>query len=354
MDGVTPQMTLGMVCFAVCVVRGYLQLSRCTGAVLPDRSFRLSMVVQTMTALAALALLRLDSLAVLLIVIVAQIVEREAISVIVWWLVIANLAVCATFLSMYSTIGAFIRLGMQVGFQLFAISVSMAFRSERQVREEVAALNAELMATRRLLEHSTRSQERLRISRELHDVVGHRLTALKLNLESAVRRSQGEVSSGDNLTERLSLCRDLSGALLSEIRGAVHQLRSADGVDLHRAFEPLAEQLLDTEIHVDIAADLSVTRIEVAETIIRCSQEAITNALKHGSARNVWVRVFRDADSVVLSVRDDGRGGTDSQTGYGLQGMMERARELGGALHVMTSVRAGWELRLELPQEATS
>ena len=346
---VTPAHWAGVGFFGVCVLSGAFHLHRIGW----DDSivrFRMSIAIQMVAALAAIAILRIDTLAILLIVIIAALAERERSLGIMLWMLAADSVLLALFLQTFSPIGAIVRVGLQVGFQFFTVSISIALAGEREAKKQLAGLNAELIATRRLLSDSTRAQERLRISRELHDVAGHRLTALKLNLESALRKHRK--ATAPDLPERLELCRDLTGELLGEIRSVVHQLRQTEDVDLQRALEPLTKQLPDIAVTLEIAPDLSVNRIEVAEAIVRCAQEAITNALKHGGAKRVSIAVTQTADTLTLTVRDDGRGGPSDQPGHGIRGMTERAASLGGTLSIDTAASAGWQLQLVLPSEA--
>ena len=339
--------------FALCVVVGYAHLHGIRWRESIVR-FRVSIGVQVVTALAALFFLEVDTLAILLIVVMAAMAERERSDGIVLWMLAADTALFAIYVYQFSLVAGIIRTGLQVGFQFFTVSISIALAGEREAMKQLAGLNAELVATRRLLRDSTRAQERLRISRELHDVAGHRLTALKLNLESSLRKQRKTEGQVVDLPERLELCRDLTGELLDDIRSVVHQLRKTEDVDLRRALEPLTKQLPDVAVTLEISPDLSISRIEVAQAIVRCAQEAITNALKHGRAQRVAIRVARDAQSLTLTIRDDGRGGPSGPPGHGIRGMMERAASLGGTLSIDTAAPAGWELQLVLPAEVAS
>ncbi len=306
-----------------------------------------SIGVQTLAALGAVYLLDEQVFAVFLIIIVGTASESGDRHASLLWLALANALLLAIFLATAPLLQALISFPLYLGFQLFAFAMNTALTSERRVREQLASVNAELLATRRLLQESARNEERLRISRELHDVAGHRLTALKLNLRAELDRESP-------LPERLSLAYDLSDELLSDIRAVVHQLRAADEIDVPSALALLRNQHPGVEIHLDVTDRLRIDGIEVAEAIVRTTQEAITNALKHGKARQVWIALDQDEGALRLTVRDDGEGGEPSSWGAGLKGMSERAELLGGALVVDRASGRGWTLRLSLPSEATA
>ena len=157
--------------------------------------------------------------------------------------------------------------------------------SAERSREDVAAVNAHLLATRSLLAESARDQERLRLSRELHDVAGHKLTALKLNLTALARDPA--------LAERreVALSAQLADELLGDIRGVVRQLRLHEGMALEAAIRQLAAPLPRPRVHVAVAPDARVESVAQAEAVVRAVQEALTNAARHADAENVWVEL---------------------------------------------------------------
>ena len=305
-----------------------------------------SVALQSVFALVAVYCLRELTFAVFLIIIAGCVAEEGERSTYAW-LMSVNIPFAAIAGGHHGLVQAAISVPLFLGFQLFSVAMFRAVASERRTREEFAGVNAELLATRRLLQDSARSQERLRISRELHDVAGHRLTALKLNL-----RGLRAVDEPD--PERADLCYSLADELLQDIRSVVHQLRDGDEVDVPGALALLRDQHPDLEVELDVDPDLRVEEIEVAEAIVRSTQEAITNALKHGRARRVEISLTRGEQGLALVVRDDGRGGALAGTGHGLEGMAERARLLGGVLQVDPSTHRGWTLRLTLPAGAAT
>jgi signal transduction histidine kinase len=235
---------------------------------------------------------------------------------------------------------------MYGGFQAFALlTARLAHTAERQ-RDELAEVNAHLLATRSLLEAGARDGERLRLSRELHDVAGHSLTALKLNLELALRLPDAEREA------KITSARDLADGLLDDIRAVVGQLRRHDGVDLAPALRALTERLPGPQVELDLEPELRVAEVGQAEALLRCVQEGLTNALRHSGAKHVRVSVRRSGDAVQAEVSDDGRGPADAVAGHGLTGMRERIEEAGGRLEIDSPPGGGFRIRARMPQVA--
>ena len=202
------------------------------------------------------------------------------------------------------------------------------------------------------------AEERGRIARELHDVIGHSVSVMTVQA-SAVRR----LMRPDQVRERVALeAVEATGReALAEMRRMVSVLRSADGSpDL--APPPTLAQV-DRLVEDFRRAGLEVTLESEGEqvalppgldlTAYRLIQEALTNTLRHAGASRALVRVCYRPDSLHLSVRDDGSGpGTTSVPGNGLLGMRERVGVYGGELAVGAAEGGGYELRAELPLAA--
>ncbi len=261
------------------------------------------------------------------------------------WLVGAQLAVVPVFMFglKFPLFEAFMQSMLYAGISGFVFITSLVALQQSEAREEQRRLNAELRSTRALLAESARVNERTRISRELHDLLGHHLTALSLNLEVAGHLSQGRVK------EHVQQAHTLARLLLTDVREAVSQLRDSGAIDLGAALRPLAENVPKLAIHMDVQQPLTLDDPERAHVLLRCAQEAITNAVRHADARNLWLNAENDGECIILQVRDDG-GGTDQlANGNGLQGMRERLRQLGGQLEIETSAGQGFRLTMTLP-----
>ena len=201
------------------------------------------------------------------------------------------------------------------------------------------------------------AEERNRIARELHDVVGHSVSVMTVQA-SAVRR----LMRPDQEKERAALetVEAAGREALTEMRRMVGVLRSADAPpDL--APPPTLDQLdrlVDNFRRAGLEVSLE-TRGESAPlppgldlTAYRLVQEALTNTLRHAHATRAVVRIGYGGDCLVISVRDDGEGPNGSPPGTGLLGMRERVAVYGGTLATGAAEGGGFELRAELPLAA--
>lgn len=226
-------------------------------------------------------------------------------------------------------------------FQAFAAVVVKSEQREAMARTDLAAANVELRATSALLSESTQAAERLRIARELHDVIGHQLTALSLELEVASHHVDG-----DGLVHVMR-ARDAAKMLLGDVRDAVGELR-APGTGLTGALRALVEDLPTLEVSMRIFEEADVDD-ERALAVVRCVQEIVTNTLRHAHADRLWVIVRTTPKEMTVEARDDGRGATSVRPGNGLIGMRERVEGLGGQLNVDSVPGQGFRVTARIP-----
>lgn len=235
---------------------------------------------------------------------------------------------------------------LYVGVTGFVFVTSLVARQQAQARDEQRRLNAELRATRALLAESARVNERTRISRELHDLLGHHLTALSLNLEVAGHLVQGQAQ------EHVGQAHTLAKLLLSDVREAVSQLRDSDAIDMAATLSPLAENVPGLRIDMRMPQPFLLDDPERAHVLLRCTQEIITNTVRHAQARLLTLEYSRDGARIRLLARDDGRGAERTAAGNGLRGMRERLSAYGGSVQVETAPGAGFALEVCLPVAA--
>ncbi len=213
-----------------------------------------------------------------------------------------------------------------------------ARRTQRQLRQ----LSVSVM--------EAREEERRRIARELHDELGQRLTALKMELSSL---SDGGTDRGTRLPAMLGML-DETVAALRRIAADLRPLM-LDDLGLNAAIEWLgneASRRLGIRVQVDLDEVPDVDE-RVAIALYRMVQEALTNVARHARARQASVQLRRRNDGLHLSVRDDGVGfperALQREGRWGLLGMRERAELLGGRLEIDNPPGGGARVRVHLP-----
>ncbi len=211
-----------------------------------------------------------------------------------------------------------------ISVSIFSYIISLIAFRQQNAKEELRMLNTELKATQVLLADSSRINERLRISRELHDLIGHHLTALTLNLEAASHMTEGKPQS------YVKKAHSIARLLLADVREVVGKFRQSGTLDLGLAVKELLEGLPGLKVTKEIPDEFLVEDPKLAQTILRCAQELITNTMKHAQASHIKVKLERTDSHLILMVQDNGIGLGNSAMGNGMTGMAERVKLLNG------------------------
>lgn len=236
---------------------------------------------------------------------------------------------------------------LYAGFQAFAAVTAYYAMSAERSRDQLALVNADLLATRALLADAARDAERLRVARELHDVAGHKLTAMTLNLRALA------TDPAFATRDEVRIAQQLSGELLGDIRNVVQALRDTRGLDLATALRALAAPLPKPALALRIDDDVRIDDPALAEVLLRVVQEALTNAARHAGADRLAVTLSRDGmgarDGVRLLLEDDGQVRGALRPGNGLRGMCERVEACGGTLAFAITPRGALRIDARLP-----
>jgi len=255
------------------------------------------------------------------------------------------------------------RLWRTLGFSILAsfiiglLSALQAGRLERRLRTQQekdarTAVELQHLSTRLV---NAQEEERRSIARELHDEIGQILTAVKMELSHAQRQA----AAGNPVA--LDDARSITDQALVAVRDMSHLLHppQLDELGLPAAIDSYVQALgrrLDTEFHFVPQPIGSRLPAEVELAVYRTVQEGLTNVVRHARARSCHVTLRRLPSSVVVGISDDGVGfATEKRTamrresGLGLVGIRERARELGGSVHVQSTPGQGTVLTAEFP-----
>ena len=197
-----------------------------------------------------------------------------------------------------------------------------------------------------------RAQEREALARDLHDAIGHHVSAIAIRAQAAALRAADPAV----VSESLRVIENEASAVLDEMRILVRALR------MPADYEPPADiaaiqGLADdgppqVTVHIDTVEAPSEV---VAGTLHRIAQEAVTNARRHASGVTaIAIAVRTDGADALLEVIDDGRGSVaGGPPGFGLRGMRERAALLGGSIDAGPHPAGGWMLRARIPWKAS-
>ena len=216
-------------------------------------------------------------------------------------------------------------------FHLFALLSSLTAKEAAEANERTQRLNRELVATQHLLGEASRESERTRIARDLHDLLGHHLTALTINLQVASHTANGSAK------EKIDQCYGLSKLLLSDVREAVSELRAMPVVDAKHLLELVLTDLPRVKVDLEVQQGLQIHDVNTGQIILRTVQEALTNTLKHTDADRVKIRLHSEQRQLKLTYTDSGTIAGQLEFGNGLIGMKERIAKVGGQLTITSS-----------------
>ena len=220
-------------------------------------------------------------------------------------------------------------------------------------RERAAEFRAEAARRRQTAEQ----RERVRIARELHDVIGHALS--QINVQASVGLHLMD-RDPEQARAALGSIKDTSKTALEEVRSVLGVIRSegdaplapqAELAELPRLVEGVRSPGFDAEL-IDRLDEQPGRAVQFAA--YRIAQEALTNVVRHARATHAVVAVERLGDELLLTVDDDGRGTQGAAEGSGILGMRERAALLGGSVEVAPSPRGGTRVTARLPWGATA
>ena len=239
------------------------------------------------------------------------------------------------------------------GFMLvFVLLLVGALLAEKQSRQQLGQANHRLRQYALLIENQATLQERNRIAREIHDSLGHSLTAQSIQLENVAMLLPDDIQQA---AQHLQKARLLGKEALQNVRQSVATLRThaLKGKSLGEALTKLGQEFEHTN-QIQLKAHINLTSapsVEISTVIYRVVQEAFTNVSKHSQATQVRLELRQHAKGVSLLVEDNGQGFEPmaNTTGFGLQGMRERIEALGGTFWLTSQPDQGCQIQVDIP-----
>jgi signal transduction histidine kinase len=239
--------------------------------------------------------------------------------------------------------------------RLFAMQAAIAiknarlYEAERQARSQLSELNQYLQ--------TAREEERTHIAREIHDEFGQLLTALKMDTAWLAKHLPEKEISAKNKTNDMLVLIDRT---INLVRQIATELRPGilDELGLTSAIEWQIQVFVDRH---GISCDYELDDIDVdlddvaATTIFRVFQETLTNIVRHAEATRVVVELIDQENSVILHVKDDGKGTNlqdlDGKHSLGILGMRERVSSVGGKMAIDSKKGQGMEITVNIPKK---
>jgi len=272
-----------------------------------------------------------------------------AFGVITYVFLAINMGALAGLVTLLPYIGGYVFFG---AFGKNAQDAEDARNNAQRLLSELQVTHAQLREKSEQVEQLAVADERNRLSREIHDSLGHRLTVAVVQLEGAQRLVP---TDPERASRMIGTVREQMKEALADLRRTLQALRgpSEDELPLGPALSKLTRQFQDATglpVQLHVAPDLPHLTDSQRHTLFRGAQEALTNAQRHAQARHVWVELAPCADGVRLSVDDDGRGlPVKLGDGLGLRGLRERADAVGGALTLGPSLHGGAQIAVTVP-----
>ncbi|MGD0794814.1 MAG: sensor histidine kinase [Dehalococcoidales bacterium] len=243
-----------------------------------------------------------------------------------------------------------------VSFLVVGFSISFLMSRLRAQQQSLEAANSQLTQYASTLEQLATSRERNRLALELHDTLAHTLSGLAVQMETIKAYWDVDKPTARSILEKSLAATHLG---LEETRRALKALRASplDDLGLALALRKMVEDMASrANLTLDMPEIIMVPPLtpDIEQCIYRVAQEAVTNAVKHASAKKLTVKLEFAEGGAALSVIDDGIGfdveKIDKTSHFGLAGMQERARMVGGELHIISKPGSGTTVILTLKQ----
>ncbi|MBQ0727653.1 MAG: hypothetical protein KBT77_09925 [Thalassolituus oleivorans] len=207
---------------------------------------------------------------------------------------------------------------------------------------------AKLTIAQARLEESSRREERRKIRQDLHDKMGHELAAMNINLQILEHKYPGKA---DDEKHSLVQAQESCQRLFDTLGEVVGELRKQTNDHFYDQLRNVIDKVPGLAIHLECDPNIRIRDDVVADNLLCCIQEGITNILKHSRASSAWVNIFYDDDQLKVTIRDNGTAESSVTAGNGLNGIVGRMRNIGGHASAGRSERGGFKVSLNLPKE---
>lgn len=227
--------------------------------------------------------------------------------------------------------------------------IATAYHEKNKLAKEIDEQNKLLTQYAAEIERMTLLEERSRMSKEMHDTLGHSFISLIMSLDAAIAL----LDKKPNLAkEKLISIRGLTEQNLDEMRNIVHKMGEEENISLVNQAQGLINNFREytgTVIRLTLKGTERTISFDVRQSIIRVIQESFTNALKHGNASEIELELQFTLSTLCVSIRNNGKSPEKLEYGFGLTTMKNRIEMLGGTFSISALAITGAEVRCEIP-----
>ncbi|AZS17351.1 sensor histidine kinase [Paenibacillus lutimineralis] len=227
--------------------------------------------------------------------------------------------------------------------------VTIVNKANKELIASIEAKNKDLEYYSKKIEELTIKEERNRVSQDLHDTVGHIFTSVITSLDALPFIYQADKKEAEKSIKEIS---DLARNGLNDVRKTIHHMSPTSHRTLVESVKELIADFMKhtaTDIQLNVEGESVIISERVKFTIIRCIQEGLTNAKRHGQATFIKVNISFKQEELMVHIEDNGNGCDELNLGFGLRSMKDRISALAGTVNFDSKLNSGMKITCNIP-----
>ncbi|MGG0654973.1 sensor histidine kinase [Rummeliibacillus pycnus] len=221
--------------------------------------------------------------------------------------------------------------------------------ANKELISSIEEKNKDLEYYSKKIEELTIKEERNRVSQDLHDTVGHIFTSVITSLDALPFLYQADKKEAEKSIKEIS---DLARNGLNDVRKTIHHMSPTNHQTLVESMKELIADFTkhtSTDIKLNVEGDVTEVGERIKFAIIRCIQEGLTNAKKHGQATLIKINISFNQEELIVLIEDNGNGCNDLILGFGLRSMKDRISALAGTVNFYSKLNNGMRITCNIP-----
>lgn len=246
-------------------------------------------------------------------------------------------------LSIFVDVALFYGLGSSLGRMI------LVNNANKKLIASIEEKNKDLEFYSKKVEELTIKEERNRVSQDLHDTVGHIFTSVITSLDALPYLYRANKEEAEKSIKEIS---NLARNGLDDVRKTIHQMSPINNQSLIESIQELIDDFMKhtaTEVEINIQGEATEVGERIKLAIIRCIQEGLTNAKRHGDATFIKVNITFEYDELIVLIEDNGKGCNELNLGFGLRSMKDRISALAGSVNFYSKLNSGMQITCSIP-----